>query len=291
MQRLHRAAAAALLILLVASAGAAATGGNHPIRTFTFAERGEAAARLYRLGLENDTRHVPAFCEALKRDDVQVRTAALAQLVFTHDETAVEPILAVMKDPSTTVRRYAIAALERIGSPRAVPALREALTFVPPPPPARRDRQEAPASPSISRYEYFNRLAAAMALFRLGSREGAGTVLSILREPHDNPVHQMAIRAVLTLDLKEATPELIAIAQRCESFGEDSPGFHALRALRIMGDPSYAPAIVRLAKEKFQTPGGFVKLEALHLLLRFGDASAAPVFSQWAADPEIWPEH
>jgi HEAT repeat protein len=283
---------AALLTVLLAASGAMAASGNHPIRSFSFKERGETVAKLYRLGLENDPRHIPVFCEALKSDDVEVRTAALAQLVFTHDESAVEPVTAVMRDRSTTVRRYAIACLEKIGSPNAIPALKEALTFVPPPPPAGRRRREGEeAASGLSRYEYFNQLAAVMALARLGNRDGADTVLTILKEPHDKAVLQMAIRAVLTMDLKEATPALIAIAQQCESFGEDSPGFHALRALRIMGDPVYGPDIVRLAQEKFDTPGGFVKLEALHLLLTFGDANVAPVFTEWARSPEIWPEH
>jgi len=292
MEKSYGAAVAAFLVLLSAASSAVAATGNHPIRSFTFEERGEAVAKLYRLGLENDPRHVSTFCEALKSNDVDVRTAALAQLVFTHDESAVEPIIAVMHDPSSTVRRYAIACLEKIGSPKAIPALRGALTFVPPSPPPRGPRRDtADAPPTTSRYEYFNRIAAAMALFRLGSRDGAETVLAMLKEPHEKPVLQMAIRAVLTMDLKEATPTLIAIAQKCDSFGEDSPGFHALRALRIMGNPAYGPDIVRLAREKFDTPGGFVKLEALHLMLTFGDQSVAPVFTQWAGSQEIWPEH
>lgn len=297
MQTKHGVVVGAFLAALMVVTTACAATVNHPIRTFTFEERGEAVAKLYRLGLENNPENIPVFCEALKSDDVDVRTAAVAQLVFTHDDSAVGPVIAVMKDPSTTVRRYAIACLERIGSPGAIPALSEALTFVPPAPEGRdarggQPRREAASAPSpITKYEYFNRLAAAMALFRLGSNDGAETVLTVLKEPHENPVLQMAIRAAITMDLKQATPTLIAMAQQCTSFGEDSPGFHALRALRIIGDPAYSKDIVRLVEEKFDTPGGFVKLEGLHNLLIFGDKSAAPIFMRWATDPDIWSEH
>ncbi len=290
--------------LFLASLGSVVTAcaatANHPIRTFTFEERGEAVAKLYRLGLANDPGSIPVFCDALKSDDVNVRTAAIAQLVFTHDGSAVGPVIAVMKDPSTTVRRYAIACLERIGSPQAIPALREALTFVPPAPEGSDHREtrpsrEAAGAPSpISKCEYFNRLAAAMALFRLGSDDGAETVLAVLKEPHENAVLQMAIRAAITMDLKQATPTLIAMARQCNSFGEDSPGFHSLRALRIIGDPAYGKEIVQLVKDKFDTPGGFVKLEGLHNLLVFGDRSdpeVGQIFERWAADPDIWSEH
>jgi len=101
----------------------------------------------------------------------------------------------------------------------------------------------------------------------------------------------MAIKAALIMDLKEATPDLIAIAGRCQSFGEDSPGFHALRALRIMGDPAYRDEILDLAKEKFETPGGFVKIEPLHLMLKYGDESVVPTFRRYLDAPEDWVEH
>lgn len=265
-----------------------ALAANHPIRSFEFGERGEKIATLYRFGLENDPRHIPAFCEALASDDVEVRKAAITQLVFTHDKSALESIIGAMTDPSTYVRRSAIASLERIGSPEGLPSLRAALMYLPP---GTEANGAVNAQPLLRREEYFNRLAAALALYRLGSDEGAATVLAILRGVHDNPVLQMAINAALIMDLKAATPDFIAIAQRCQSFGEDSPGFHALRALRIMGDPSYRDDMLKLAKAKFRTPGGFVKIETLHLMVKYGDESVVPIFREYLETPEDWVEH
>ena len=274
-------------VLTVATAEAVAP-ANHPNRSLTFEERGEVVSRLYRFGLENKPEHIPVFCAALGSEDAPVREAAIAQLVFTHDGSVVEPVIGVMQDPSTVARRCAIAVLEKVGSQEAVPSLREALAYVPP---LVGPRREADAQPPLRQEEYFNRLAAALALHRLGHDDGADMVLALLKEPHSHPVLQMAIKAALIMDLKEATPDLIAIARKCESFGEDSPGFHALRALRIMGDPFYDDEILQLAMGKYQTPGGFVKIETLHLMVKLGDERVLPIFRSYLEAPEDWIEH
>ena len=252
-----------LLLVMLLLPQRPAEARNHPIRTFTFEERGAEVARLYRLGLENDPRNVAAFCEVLKSDDVRVRKAAIAQIVFTHDESALGPVIEAMGDESAWVRRGAIAVLEKLGDPKAIPALEGALTYVPG---DVRGEGDPNLNPILRQEEYFNRLAAALALERLGSDAGASTVREILKGPHEKPVLQMAVKCVILMDLKEATPELLRIARECRAFGEDSPGFFAIRALRIMGDPAYAKQMVQLAKDKFDSPGGFIRMEALNLL-------------------------
>jgi HEAT repeat protein len=281
-------AVAVLVTLLTFATAEVVAPGNHPNRSFTFEERGEIVSRLYRLGLENKPEHIPVFCAALGSEDAPVREAAIAQLVFTHDDSVIEPVINLMQDPSTVVRRCAIAVLEKVGSQKAVPSLREALSYVPP---LAGGHREADAQPPLRQEEYFNRLAAALALHRLGHDDGADMVLALLKEPHSHPVLQMAIKAALIMDLKEATPDLIAIARKCESFGEDSPGFHALRALRIMGDPFYDDEILQLAMGKYQTPGGFVKIETLHLMVKLGDERVLPIFRSYLEAPEDWIEH
>ncbi len=298
MECTHSALLLAVLALWMAPQRLA-FGANHPIRTFTFEDRAPEVARLYRLGLERDPAHIPAFCAALKDDDVAVRKAAIAQLVFTHDESAFDSVVAAMEDESSWVRRGAIAVLEKLGDPRAIPVLERALTLTPPEP--RREearggrrgpwRGGAPEQGAALRQEeYFNRMAAALALHRMGSDAGASTVLDILKGPHGKPVLQMAAKCVILMDLKEATPELLRIARECEAFGEDSPGMFAIRALRIMGDPAYAEQMVQLAKDKWDCPGGFIRMEALNLLLLHGGQDVAPIFGE-AIGSSTWREH
>jgi HEAT repeat protein len=98
-----------------------AAAANHPNRSFTFEDRGPEIARLYRLGLENKPENIAVFCEALKSDRVAVREAAIAQLVFTHDESALDAVLGAMEDESTWVRRGAIAVLGATGTSRSGP--------------------------------------------------------------------------------------------------------------------------------------------------------------------------
>ena len=276
-----------LLLVMLLLPQRLAEARNHPIRTFTFEERGAEVARLYRLGLENDPRNVAAFCEALKSDDARVRKAAIAQLVFTHDESALGPVIEAMGDESTWVRRGAIAVLEKLGDPKAIPALEGALTYVPS---DVRGEGDPNLNPVLRQEEYFNRLAAALALERLGSDAGASTVREILKGPHEKPVLQMAVKCVILMDLKEATPELLRIARECRAFGEDSPGFFAIRALRIMGDPAYAEQMVQLAKDKFDSPGGFIRMEALNLLVLHGDRSVVPILRE-AIGSSRWRQH
>jgi len=256
----------ALALLLIWTACSAAQ--TRQTRHFTFEERGEVIGRLYRLGLENDRRHVGTFCEALKDRNPEVREAAIAQLVFTHDETALEPVIDAMKDDSRQVRRCAIAVLERIGSPEAIPVVTEALTYRPP------DYQE---DEPLRFEEFFNRLAAALALHRLGSDAGRATVLECLETQDNKMVQTMALKAVLYMDLKEAISACIRIARNQQYFGEDSPGLFALRALWHVGDDAHRDAIVKVALEKNGSIGMHAPIWTLALLVKFGDEATAQV--------------
>ncbi|NLW49686.1 MAG: hypothetical protein GXY85_02440 [Candidatus Brocadiaceae bacterium] len=284
-------------VALFFGAREAVAAANHPNRGFTFEDRGPEVALLYRLGLENRPEHVAVFCEALKSDDLDVRRAAIAQLVFTHDESALDAALAAMEDESSWVRRGAIAVLSKLGDRRAVPALEKALNFVPPPPAPPGSgpglwwwKRIGPES-SLRDEEYFNRLAAALALHRLGSEAGVPTVLSVLAGQYPRPVVQMAAQYAVLMDLRQATDELLRIAGECEVFGEDSPGLFAIRALRIMGDPARRERIVQLARDKIRLPGGFIRMEALHVLLEHGDASVLPLVREVIEDEGNWREH
>ena len=277
-----------LIVMLAVISSCAIAEGVYPTRgAYTFRQRGDVIAELYRLGLENKPEHIETFCEALRHKDAKVREAAIAQLVFTHDETAIDPIIGAMKDESSLARRCAIACLEKIGSPSVLPALREALTYVPP---------SMAESPALPREEHFNRLAAALALYRLGDDHGVDTVIRTLKMPQDKMVHTMACKMVVLMNIKGAVPHCIKIAKDWKYFGEDSPGFFALRAIRIVGDASLADGIIPLAIEKYHTPGGFVKIECLALMAKFGDERVLPIFRECletAGDEagEPWPEH
>ena len=254
-----------LIVVSVVSAQARQTGH------FTFEERGEVVGKLYRLGLENKPEHIPVFCEALKDKNSAVREVAIAQLVFTHDETAIKPVIGVMKDRSRRVRRSAIAVLERIGSKKAIPALKKALTYRP---------SDYKKDESLRPEEYFNRLAAAMALHRLGSKAGRGTVLEALRNPSHKSVQAMALKAVIVMDMKKATSECIRIARDWEFFGEDSPGFFALRTIWHVADEKYREEIVEVARQKSSAIGMHAPIWSLALLVKFGDEDVADVFKQ-----------
>ena len=262
--------ALALLLILTGCSAAQARQTRH----FTFEERGEVIGRLYRLGLENDRRHIGTFCEALKDRNPEVREAAIAQLVFTHDETALEPVIEAMKDDSRQVRRCAIAVLERIGSPEAIPVVTEALTYRPP------DYGE---NEPLRFEEYFNRLAAALALHRLGSDAGRPTVLECLETQDNKMVQTMALKAVLYMDLKEALPACIRIARNQQYFGEDSPGLFALRALWHVGDDAHKGEIVKVALEKSDSIGMHAPIWTLALLVKSGDQATAQVFKDTLA--------
>ncbi|MFH0910333.1 MAG: HEAT repeat domain-containing protein [Planctomycetota bacterium] len=278
--------AVGLMVFSPLGRGARGGEGNHPIRSFTFEERGPVVANLYRLGMENDPSHIPIFCAALQDESVPVREAAAAQLVFTHDETAIPHLSEALKDSSLLVRRCAVAALERIGSPAAIPAL---LAFL--------DRPLPPETVALDvggnaleavRQEGFNRVAAALALWRLGSEDGASAVLDVLQNSTDKYVLQMALKAVMLMDLKEAIPDCLRIVDMDPYIGEDSRGMYALRALRIVGDEAHAAAIAAKGLEKYALPGGFVKMECMALMARFGDLSMVPLMQACIETEEDW---
>ena len=249
---------------------------------FTFSERGPVVGNLYRLGLQNDPAGIPVFTQALKDPDPAVREAAVAQLLFTHDERALDPVVAVVKDDSRVVRRLAIATLERIGSKQAVPALTEALSYRPPDYDFTLDRsgKRVRTFEILRPEERFNQLAAALALHKLGSDAGRATVLEILRNPASKNVQSMALQAVIEMDLKEAVPDCIRIAREWNYFGEDSSGLFALRALEKVADDTHRAEIVQLALDKNDALGMHAAMWTLALLVKFGDKDMADVFTR-----------
>ncbi|MFH0911319.1 MAG: HEAT repeat domain-containing protein [Planctomycetota bacterium] len=257
---------------------------NHPSRIYAFAERGDRIAELYRLGLDNKPESIPVFCSALKDGDVKMREAAVKQLVFTNDETAVAPLIEALKDESAIVRRCAISALRRIGAQEAVPALVETLTYVP-------AEYAAVGEGRLPQQEYTNRLAAALELYRLGSDAGRETVLKLLKTSQDKPVLTMALRCAILMQMKEAIPEAIRIARATPFFGEDTPGLFALRLARILDDGAYGKELAELALEKNDSTGGFVKVETLCLLSKYGDERAIPIFKQVIEYDDAWEQH
>jgi HEAT repeat protein/peptidoglycan/xylan/chitin deacetylase (PgdA/CDA1 family) len=205
---------------------------NHPIRTFTFAERGAEIGELYRMGLENNPDHIPHFCDMLKSEDPAVREAAVAQLLFTHDERAVESLAGVMDDPSSKIRRGAIACLRRIGSEKAIPALRGALTYEPPEGYYDESvlgdgymrsiaamgmgfykKHNVPAPTEPAEQEYWNRIAAGVALHELGDDSGKQTVLDCLRSGKGGG---MALDAVYLMNVREVVDLAIEALEKGE---------------------------------------------------------------------------
>ncbi|MFH0910335.1 MAG: HEAT repeat domain-containing protein [Planctomycetota bacterium] len=286
MKRFGKALPLVLILLVAAMPCFAAESGayvNRPIKTFTFEARGPMISQLYRMGLENTPAHITAFCEVLNDQgaDVKMREAAVAQLVFTNDASAVEPLMAALGDESAIVRRCAISALRRIGDPRAIPALEKMLTHVP----AGANEAELPNQ------EYINRLAAALELSRLGSDAGRETVLGIIATSKVKPVLTMAMRCAILMEIKEAIPECLRIAKETPFFGEDTPGLFALRLIRILDDGSHAKEVSEIALEKHDSPGGFIKIETLAILAKFGDESAVPLFKRVIAEDDGWEHH
>ncbi|MFH0911027.1 MAG: HEAT repeat domain-containing protein [Planctomycetota bacterium] len=271
------------------AAGEEAAGhANHPIRTFTFEERGERMGELYRKGLENKAEHIPFFLEALKDEDMLTRETAVKQLVFTHDDTCVQPLIAALHDESAIVRRVAIACLERIGNKEAIPALTGMLIYMP----VGMETVD-PDSLYLPEQEYTNRLAAALALSRLGSDAGQATVLEIIQTSQIKPVLDMALSHAMMMDMTEVIPDAIRIAQETPFFGEDTPGLWAIRAARVLDDGRHGPELAALAREKHNTPGGFIKVEILCLLSKYGDEQDIPLFKAVIEDPEerSWEQH
>ncbi|MBN1258059.1 MAG: HEAT repeat domain-containing protein [Planctomycetes bacterium] len=252
---------------------------DNRVAKYTFAKRGEEIGRLYRLGLENDPEHIKIFCDALQSPEQKVREAAAAQLVFTHDESALETLVAVQRDPSTLVRRCAIAVFGKVGGPKAIAALKDQLTYIPEIYLAK-NNNELP----IPREEYFNRLAAAQALSRLGDPTGKEVVVEILRTVDDSRVLTMALNAATIMEIKAAIPEAMRIAQACIYFGEDTAGLFAMRTLRIIGDESWAEKLTTLALEKFEAQANYVKMESLGILAKWGDRRGLPLMQKVIAE-------
>jgi HEAT repeat protein len=111
---------------------------------------------------------LPLLSERLKAADPEARCDAITALVFLDAHRAVEPIVAMLDDPDTTVRWHACGCLHDFGDERAVPALCEVL---------RRD-----PDPQV-------RGTAAYALGGIGSPAAIPSLLAALGSDHEYDIH------------------------------------------------------------------------------------------------------
>ncbi len=109
-------------IELLSDAGAVEQCGPISERLTGDANPNVRAAAAKALGILGCLEALPLLVAALK-DIEWVRFSALEALSLLRDEKAVEPILALLSDPSPATRRAAIETLGAIGSPRAGEAL------------------------------------------------------------------------------------------------------------------------------------------------------------------------
>ena len=181
-------------------------------------------AQVLRARLERD---VPTLIDLLRvprglRDDggnrPDVRCFALRTLRKVGDERAVEPILALLKDPEESVQLSATIALGRIGDPRAIPPLLEILgdseDFL--------RRQPGfigwqaflrRPSATIQEHEITLRGRALDSLASLGARAVLPTLLALL-EHRDRFVREWAARLLARLGDPTALPHLRAAEHR-----------------------------------------------------------------------------
>lgn len=109
-------------IELISDAGAGELSGALSERLTDDPNPNVRAAAAKALGILGCREAVPLLVAALK-DIEWVRFSALEALSLLRDEEALDPILALLSDPSPATRRAAIETLGAIGSPRAGEAL------------------------------------------------------------------------------------------------------------------------------------------------------------------------
>jgi len=134
----------------------------------TFGDNGpreRAVAEMRAAGADNV---FPLLIGGLRSADPEPRCDAITALLFLDARRAVEPIVVMLDDPDTTVRRHACGCLHDCGDERAIPALCEAL---------RRD-----PDPQV-------RGTAAYALGGIGSPAGIPTLLATLGSDNEYDLH------------------------------------------------------------------------------------------------------
>jgi HEAT repeat protein len=86
--------------------------------------RERAVAHMRAAGVDNV---FPLLTDRLGAADLQARCDAITALFFLDARRAVEPVVAMLADPDSTVRWHACGCLHDFGDERAVPALCEVL--------------------------------------------------------------------------------------------------------------------------------------------------------------------
>jgi HEAT repeat protein len=127
--------------------------------------REPAVAEMRAAGADNV---FPLLTDRLRAADPEARCDAITALVFLDARRAVEPIVAMLGDPDTTVRWHACGCLHDCGDERAIPALCEALQRDP--------------DPQV-------RGTAAYALGGIGSPAGVPSLLAALGSDNEYDVH------------------------------------------------------------------------------------------------------
>jgi HEAT repeat protein len=127
--------------------------------------RERAVAEMRAAGVDNV---FPLLNERLKGEDSDTRCDAITALVFLDGHRAVEPVVAMLADPDTTVRWHACGCLHDFGDERAVPALCDVL---------RRD-----SDPQV-------RGTAAYALGGIGSPAAIPSLLAALGSDNEYDIH------------------------------------------------------------------------------------------------------
>ena len=248
---------------------------------------------LLALWLASEARLPPDALKSLLREarqlwrhkDAEVRKAAAEALRNIGSPKAIPALIEALKDKDAEMRKAAAEALGLIGSPEAVPALIEAL-------------QDKDAEV---------REDAAEALGKIGSPEAVPALIEALKDK-DVWVRKAAARALGEIGSTEAVPALIEALRdekwfvretAAEALGEiGSPAIPALiealrdeekrmreaaaEALGKIGSPEAAPALIEALRDE----EWFVRRAAVEALVKIGSTEAIPALIEALRDEE-----
>jgi HEAT repeat protein len=248
-----------------------------------------ASLSLARLG---DRESIPLLLKGLRhREDALRQCAAIGLGVL--GRPADGPVIAALaktaaEDNDGGTRRFALAALGRIGGPAAREALRPFLEdvhaigdlpFAILAVGVSGDRASAPLLRRTFREDPFSRGSAAIALGLLGDREAAPDLRGVAFGRGEAPLRAHCITALGLMGDVEAAPALRRLLG-----DEEEPRLRlsAAVSLAILGDPEAEPALVHLARK-----GGSVHVRAhsCYFLGILGTRPAALALVEAVGDP------
>ncbi len=213
--------------------------------------RNEALAALKAMGEQA----VPPLLTALQEKDWRVRLKAIEALGVLGSQTAVQPLLDIVKnDPDTAVRQDAIRALGNIGDPSATGCLLRALN---------EPRLQIQAIEALGKIGDRNTVPALMKLVtRLDPAQYEGRVPACEdeRDEQDLAVVESAIRALARLRDDQTIPVLIQALQSTLVRKE------AAEALAAFGKAAIPPLVTLYKKE----PDENIRYHVKETLTRLG---------------------